>query len=186
MLAEESVHYSLTDPEAYDEWLWTAPIVGDNHVRLGPDKRMFAVPMFHELHCLRNMRTAMVDGLASLSPVRQGHIHHCFNYLRQWALCSADVTLEPGDFMTRNFTTERTGGTYSCLDWTPVYKAVEENWYDWEQYRDLHGLATLEQLSHICFLLICLTLCQLHGLVYVQRSVLIRRAVAHPNGFSQT
>ncbi|OSX65736.1 hypothetical protein POSPLADRAFT_1064473 [Postia placenta MAD-698-R-SB12] len=141
MVAEESIHYSLTNPEAYEEWLWTAPLVGDNHVRLGPDKRMFAVPMFHELHCLRNMRSAMEDGLATLNPVYQGHIHHCFNYLRQWTLCSADVTLEPGDFTTRNFSAERVGGTYECVDWVPVYRMAEDNWDSWERFRDEHGLS---------------------------------------------
>ncbi|KAH9932592.1 uncharacterized protein B0H18DRAFT_31175 [Fomitopsis serialis] len=111
---EESVRYSLSAPEAEDEWLWTAPLVGDNHVRLGPEKRMFAVPMFHELHCLRNIRSAMVDGLDSMGPVGQGHIHHCFNYLRQWTLCEADVSLEPGDFEEKAFIREREGATRVC------------------------------------------------------------------------
>ncbi|CCM04083.1 uncharacterized protein FIBRA_06242 [Fibroporia radiculosa] len=144
MVAEESVHYPLSDSEAHEEWLWTAPLFGDNHVRLGPDKRVFAVPMFHQLHCLRTMREAIEVGLTSLSPGLQGHIHHCFTYLRQWTLCSADVTLEPGDFMTRNFTTERVGGTYNCLDWEPVYRAVEANWIDWIQWRDESGLSPSE------------------------------------------
>ncbi|KZT63704.1 hypothetical protein DAEQUDRAFT_733535 [Daedalea quercina L-15889] len=137
---EESVRYALSSPEAADEWLWTAPLVGDNHVRLGPEKRMFAVPMFHELHCLRNMRTAMVDGLDSMGSVGQGHIHHCFNYLRQWTLCDADVTLEPGDFEERDFERDRLGGTRTCLDWEKAYDAVERNWDEWVQFRDAHGL----------------------------------------------
>ncbi|KZT04281.1 uncharacterized protein LAESUDRAFT_658080, partial [Laetiporus sulphureus 93-53] len=141
LLVEDSVHYSLTAPEAYEEWLWTAPLVGDNHVRLGPEKRMFAVPMCHQLHCLRSIRSALEDGWNSLPPVHQGHIHHCFNYLRQWTLCSADVTLERGDFVARNWTTERTGGFHTCLGWKPVYRAVEQNWLEWEEFRNEHGLS---------------------------------------------
>ena len=141
---EESVRFSLYLPEAADEWLWTAPLVGDNHVRLGPEKRMFAVPMFHELHCIRSMASVMVNGLDSLGPAGQGHIHHCFNYLRQWTLCDADVTLEPGDFEERDFERERESGTRTCLDWEKVYDAVEKNWDEWVQFRDAHGLTPEE------------------------------------------
>ena len=137
---EESVRFSLYLPEAADEWLWTAPLVGDNHVRLGPEKRMFAVPMFHELHCIRSMASVMVNGLDSLGPAGQGHIHHCFNYLRQWTLCDADVTLEPGDFARRNFSEERVGATHVCRDWEPVYDMVDAGWETWEAYRIAHGV----------------------------------------------
>lgn len=139
MQVEESVHYSLTDQEAYAEWLYTAPL-GDNHIRLGPDMRAFAVAMFHELHCLRGIREALEGGLASLPVVQQEHIHHCFNYLRQWILCAADVTLEPGDFMTRNFTTERFGAKHICRDWEPVYDIVNVKWDEWDRFREAHDL----------------------------------------------
>lgn len=129
---EESVHYSLTDPEAYDEWLWTAP-VGDNHLRLGPQYRLFAVPFFHQQHCLRAIRQALDEPFDIHAA---GHFHHCFNYLRQWMLCSADITLEPGNFIQRNFTRERIGATHTCRDWEPIYDFVGERWFDWAEYRD--------------------------------------------------
>ena len=107
---EESARYSITDPEANEEWLWTGPL-GDHHIRLGEDQRAFAVPIFHELHCLRQMRQALANGnFTKLHPALQGHMHHCFIYLRQWTLCAADVTLEPGDFVQKNFTAHRTSG----------------------------------------------------------------------------
>jgi len=140
MVVEDTVHYPLTGREAYDEWLWTAPLVGDNDVRLGPEMRTFAVPMFHELHCLRWLRSTIELGLHNIRPGLQEHMHHCFVYLRQWTLCGADVTLEPGDFATRNFTVETQGGTHTCLDWEPVYRMVEGNWPVWDQYRIEHGL----------------------------------------------
>lgn len=140
MLVEDSVRYSLTDPEAEEEWLWTGPI-GDHDIRLGQDQRAFAVAMFHELHCLRVMRRSLESGsYRRLHPVQQGHIHHCFNYLRQWTLCSADVTLEQGDFAKRNFTTERTGGVHTCHDWEPVYDMVNAGWDKWEEYRLARGV----------------------------------------------
>ncbi|KAF8487758.1 hypothetical protein JB92DRAFT_3090881 [Gautieria morchelliformis] len=139
MTVEESVHYDISQPEAEMEWLYTAPL-GDNDVRLGPERRLFAVAMFHELHCLRGIREALDGGLASLPALLQGHVNHCFNYLRQWTLCGADVTLEPGDFAQRNFTTQRTGATHTCPDWEPVYEMVGANWFEWERFREANGL----------------------------------------------
>jgi len=139
MVVEESNHYSLTDPEAFDEWLWTAP-VGDNHIRLGPHKRMFAVAMVHELHCLRNLRVDIVKGWDKLEASRKIHEKHCLNYIRQWILCHADTTLEPGDWTKRNFTVERIGATHTCRDWRPVFDYIRDNWYEFEDWVEEHGL----------------------------------------------
>ncbi|TFK42239.1 hypothetical protein BDQ12DRAFT_625246, partial [Crucibulum laeve] len=138
MIVQESTHYGISEPEAETEWLWTATI-GDGHVRIGKEKRMFAVAMFHQLHCLRGIRNAMDKGWNSISPARQTHILHCYNYLRQWTLCSADVTLEPGDFTKRNFTTQRHGATHTCIDWKPAYDYMSDKWMEWEEYRVDHN-----------------------------------------------
>ncbi|KAF9055669.1 hypothetical protein BJ165DRAFT_1412204 [Panaeolus papilionaceus] len=143
LVAQESVHYSISDPEANDEWLWTAS-VGDGHVRLGKDERMFAVVAFHELHCLRSMRHAIENGWQSLPKARQRHILHCYNYIRQWTLCAADATLEPGDFMKRNFTKHRTGATHTCVDWVPAYEKMKDKWMEWDQYRISHDIAYID------------------------------------------
>jgi len=141
MLVEESIHFSITDSEAADEWLWTAP-VGDNHVRLGPDQRLFTVAMFHELHCLRNIRAAMVLPASTRLHIQTlGHINHCLNYLREWTLCNADVTLEPGDFTQRNFSVDQVGTSHTCTDWMPLYKLEEKNWLEWKEYRESHNLS---------------------------------------------
>ena len=134
MAVEESVHYPIVGAEAEKEWLWTAA-VGDNHVRLGPQKRTFAVAMFHQLHCLRGIRESLEVGWGTLSQARQAHIHHCFNYIRQWTLCDGDLTLEPGDFAKRNFTVERHGAVHTCRDWDLAYDYMAERWRDWTKFR---------------------------------------------------
>jgi hypothetical protein len=139
MTVQESVHYGVTEPESKDEWLWTATI-GDGHVRLGDKKRMFGVAMFHQLHCLRGMRNALAKGWQHIGPSRKRHIHHCYNYLRQWTLCSTDVTLEPGDFTKRNFTVERQGATHMCIDWQPSYDMMKDKWEEWEEFRIAHEI----------------------------------------------
>jgi len=139
MVVEESVHYPIVGSTAEKEWLWTAAL-GDNHVRLGPEKRMFAVSMFHQLHCLRGIRESLEVGWEGLSRARQGHIHHCFNYIRQWTLCDGDLTLEPGDFTKRNWTVERQGAVHTCRDWDLVYEAMADTWKDWTKFRIEHNI----------------------------------------------
>lgn len=136
LVAEESVHFPMTGPTAHLEWLWTAT-EGNNDVHLGPENRTFTFAMLHELHCLRMIRAAAgEDSPATLhSDPKMHHIRHCFNYLRKWILCSADVTLEPGDFRLRDFETDRLGGTYTCRDWEHVYDVAQRNWNDWREFK---------------------------------------------------
>jgi len=126
MVVEESAHYSLTDPEAGIEWLYTSP-PGTGSVRFGAENRTFFVSMFHELHCLRGFRHHFLGGKHS----DKAHLQHCFNYLRQQILCHADLTLEPGDFTTRNFSENRIGATHTCQDWEAIYDYLTVNWDDW-------------------------------------------------------
>lgn len=138
MTVQESVHFDITAPESQAEWLWTAS-AGDGHVRIGQDKHMFAVAMFHELHCLRAIRGVIENGWDTITHERQGHLLHCFNYIRQYILCAADTTLEPGDFTKRNFTTSRVGATHTCVDWEPLYVMMKEKWDEWDGFRIAHG-----------------------------------------------
>lgn len=124
MELEESVHYSLNNPEAYDEWVYGIPYGGGTY-RVGALNRALVVSKFHQLHCIRTMHKILVEG----GPHQ--HAEHCLRYLREEILCEANTTLEPGDFTTTNFTEKRAGATYVCRDWTQVYKEVEENWRVW-------------------------------------------------------
>jgi len=111
--------------EWQDAWQKTDPH-GVGFVRLGPDSRLFSVTMFHQLHCLRILNHAFTG--AALA-----HVTHCIEYLRHAILCSADTTLESGDFTQRNFARERTGETHVCRDWSQVYNRMERGWSEWQQ-----------------------------------------------------
>ncbi|KAH7918187.1 hypothetical protein BV22DRAFT_1108427 [Leucogyrophana mollusca] len=126
MVVEESVHFSLNAPDAQLEWLATSP-PGTGSIRLGDDNRSFFVSMFHQVHCLRYFRQAVLG-----SPEEE-HVHHCLNYLRQWTLCQSDLTLEQGDFTTRNFTQQREGETHVCRDWNTLFDEVSVNWGEWSK-----------------------------------------------------
>ncbi|KAH9943879.1 hypothetical protein B0H21DRAFT_779556 [Amylocystis lapponica] len=130
LTAENSVRYTVDANESAYEWLWTAP-VGDHNVHLGARHRYFAVGMAHELHCLRRLRGVLqADGI--VEGKERGHSLHCLNYLRQGALCAADATLEPLEFVAPNGSAGRTGGTHVCMDWPAAYEAIADNWNEWQ------------------------------------------------------
>lgn len=138
VVVEESVRYALADPESTAEWYTAFPdTVGP--VRLGSSYRALNVAMYHEIHCLQQFRDVLAR---TRSPVYWRQVQHCLNYLREWSLCQADLTLEPGDFTTRNFTEDRTGSTHVCHDWEPVANAVAANWDSWlPVWRRLHNIS---------------------------------------------
>lgn len=133
MNVEESVYFDVRSPTSEEEWMSTMPY-GKGMLRLGQDHRMFAVTMFHELHCMRYIHGVLT---ATKTPLH-AHLHHCLDYLRQMTLCDADLTLEAGDFMTRNFTEERGGSIHICRDWEAVYDEATMNWISWYKYRKAH------------------------------------------------
>ncbi|KAJ7284606.1 hypothetical protein C8J57DRAFT_1217019 [Mycena rebaudengoi] len=137
MVAEESVHFSLSStPEAKAVW-YAAFYDGDGSVNLGPHHRTFFVSMYHEIHCLQQFR----DTLAERKSFAWGHLHHCLNYMRERALCQADMTLEPGDFRARNFAEDRVGATHICRDWNAVISVVDANWNDWVSvWKEFHNV----------------------------------------------
>ena len=73
-----------------------------------------------------------VDGISEYS---WPHVQHCLNLLHQEALCQADLTLKPGDFVSRNFMEDRLGAMHVCHDWTAVYKELKTNWDEWAMVR---------------------------------------------------
>ncbi|KAK0460963.1 uncharacterized protein EV420DRAFT_169006 [Desarmillaria tabescens] len=137
---EESVHFSLNHPNSHAEWQSILP-TSLGTVVLGPSNRTFAVPMFHELHC-----TVLL--FESFAPDAEkphwGHLKHCMNYIRQWALCRADLTLEPGSFEQRDFLRERVGAMHVCQDWDEVYTYAATNWNKWvRDWITLHGISAV-------------------------------------------
>jgi hypothetical protein len=130
MVVEETVHYPLYGKSAEEEWLSNSPL-GDGNLSHEPTHRALFVSMFHEMHCVRQIRRELEKPLKDR---RLGHSRHCLRYLREVILCQGDLTLEPGDFTMRNFTHERVGSTHVCRDWTQVYDRMRVNSNRWLGY----------------------------------------------------
>lgn len=143
MTFEETVHYPLHGPHADAEWD-TLRRMDSHHgyIRLGPDKRVLAIAMFHELHCVNTLRKALVE--RSHQEASDHHVQHCLNYLRQFFLCAADSTLEPYDFMDRDFKIDTVGVTRQCRDWSVVYAETQRNYVEWQAWLKLNR-------SMVCF-----------------------------------
>jgi hypothetical protein len=131
LTVEESVHYALLGQDSDDEWNAASP-VGKGFVRLGPQDRIFAISMFHELHCLRMINLGL-HGDAMVSPA---HLKHCLGKLRQGILCGSDLTLEPGDFEEREYKAGDIGATHVCKDWSLIYPVVDVNYRRWLNLTD--------------------------------------------------
>ncbi|TFK71059.1 hypothetical protein BDN72DRAFT_794481, partial [Pluteus cervinus] len=130
---EESVHYSIVNPESEKEWLYNTPL-STGGINLGPKNRAFAVSIFHQLHCLRGIRTILANPQDRTGGYGHGHIEHCLTMLRQLTLCKADLTLEPGDFTKTDFSRVRTGSTHVCnRDLEAIYDVVGATWLQWNR-----------------------------------------------------
>ncbi|GME43824.1 hypothetical protein BKCO1_25000117 [Neofusicoccum parvum] len=107
----------------------------------------YAVSAFHQLHCLRTIRSAWfavlergpsvledptgVPGHPSTKKLLGPHITHCFDFIRQALMCFADPTLEP--FLMEDGVTLQPRGssgwgvTHQCRDFNALV--------DWSQER---------------------------------------------------
>lgn len=133
MTVEESVHYQIEGEDGRYDWASIEP-AGWAYVRLGPDRRAFAYVMGHELHCLHRIRISIAEPDNPLGSLN--HARHCLNYLRQWILCTPDLTLEPFDPLERDFETERVGATHVCQNWKALYEFAADNFDQWREFNN--------------------------------------------------
>jgi hypothetical protein len=123
MSSEESIHYQLDTPEADLEWGALVPVNGTIH--LGPEQRPFTISMFHQLRCLDVIRTELLSTRGLDTPLPPSELsRHCFNYLRQTALCRADTTLVQ---VLNPDNAHPFPDVAICNDWEHVYTEVRRN-----------------------------------------------------------
>ncbi|KAK4221318.1 hypothetical protein QBC38DRAFT_134373 [Podospora fimiseda] len=84
----------------------------------------FMMTVFHQLHCLSYLAENYQRGYAGIELTEEvaNHTAHCFNYLRQGIMCSADTTLEgktdagPGE-----------GSEHECADYDALLNWANEH-----------------------------------------------------------
>lgn len=136
MTFQESKRYDFEHPDAPGNWetLFTNHY-GLGFAHLGAYNYRFISGAHHALHCVYTMTHDFSNPDHVAKPSH--HFIHCLTYIRQIALCNADMTLEPGDFMMRNLTVDRTGVTRSCKDWKRLGEWLNDNFKEWVTFNGL-------------------------------------------------
>lgn len=136
MTLQETSHYlfNASDPLSFREWeTLTGYPGGLGRYHLGTDRRSFLATFYHQIHCIRQLNMAVLDKNDKIATPH--HVNHCLQYLRQTMLCKAADTLENGDFMERNFETDRVGPEVMCVDWEAAYSRHEDAWDKFTEWR---------------------------------------------------
>ena len=114
----------IDNPEKYDlpkPYEVAVPVTGPEMSGKGPG---YMVTAFHQLHCLSYLAEHYQQGYGGTNLTEEvaHHTAHCFNYLRQGIMCSADVTLEgktkegPGE-----------GSEHECVDYDALLEWANAN-----------------------------------------------------------
>lgn len=94
-----------------------------------PDQTVFTTSMTHQLHCLFAI-VRVYSGLKSnheLPSDHEWHMIHCFSYLRQAIMCSADMALEGHEttFPDHNGGSDGWDSKHVCRDYDQVISYLE-------------------------------------------------------------
>jgi len=132
-----SVRYSINSSVAEEVWTKSTDIQSGGIVRLGPDRRVFAIAMFHQLHCLDGLSKA----LRSKNQIAlDGHVGHCLNYLRQVFECLADGTEEP--VVQASMLKSQTCAPpfiRECSNWSTLYDFISANYVAFHEFKVKNG-----------------------------------------------
>lgn len=128
--------FPIHGPDAESAWMSIYP-EGFGFVRLGLERRILCVSMFHQLHCVDKMRRALDNPDDPVATIP--HLQHCMNYIRQMVLCASDLTLEPEEYnpVTESRDATGVGVTHTCHDWSAVYDTINDNYAQWIEYWDV-------------------------------------------------
>ncbi|KAG6872027.1 hypothetical protein C0995_013809 [Termitomyces sp. Mi166 len=142
-----SVRYSLNSSVAGEVWFKSTDTTSGGIVRLGPDRRVFAIAMYHQLHCLASLGKALtvMNGTSA-----DGHTGHCLNYLRQVFQCSADATEEP---VVKVSTLKSQGCAPSfirqCSNWGILHDFISANYLAFHEFKVVNGTWSCTGNEHI-------------------------------------
>ncbi|KAK5701749.1 hypothetical protein LTR97_004567 [Elasticomyces elasticus] len=93
--------------------------------------QIYDISVFHQLHCLANIRRHLFAMKTALDEVDQhelsahalqphdDHVYHCLDYIRQALMCAGDMTIEWPRTETdgSKFAVDGWGITHECKDW---------------------------------------------------------------------
>ena len=133
-----SVRYSLNSSVREEVWTKSTDTKSGGMVRLGPDRRVFAIAMYHQLHCLAGLSKALTT--TNRTSASDGHVGHCLNYLRQVFECSADATEEPV-VEASMLKSEGCAPPFirQCSNWGTLYDYISANYLAFHEFKVKNG-----------------------------------------------
>jgi hypothetical protein len=116
-----------------------------------PWGEIFSVTLFHQLHCLAEIRKyywLILDGILSddletfeevkgkarmLAMNGGEHVNHCIDYIRQGIMCSGDMAMEwPKEEKDgRRIAVDGWGVPHECKSWDSISNYMEANHFNW-------------------------------------------------------
>ncbi|KAK7028988.1 hypothetical protein VNI00_014698 [Paramarasmius palmivorus] len=97
---------------------------------------MIALDVFHQLHCLNEMRKAMYPEYYPVTPegIHTPHMRHCISSLRQSLMCSADITPIVWQWSERSKAAkERSDVIHTCRNFDRIRDWARDHFLDHQQ-----------------------------------------------------
>jgi hypothetical protein len=143
-----SVRYSLNSSVTEEVWTKSTDTKSGGMIRLGPDRRVFAIAMYHQLHCLAGLSKALTA--TNRTSASDGHVGHCLNYLRQVFECSADATEEPV-VEASMLKSEGCAPPFirQCSNWGTLYDYISANYLAFHEFKVKNGSWSCTGHEHI-------------------------------------
>ncbi|ESK95529.1 hypothetical protein Moror_12715 [Moniliophthora roreri MCA 2997] len=97
---------------------------------------MIALDVFHQLHCLNEMRKAMYPEYYPVTPegIHTPHMRHCISSLRQSLMCSSDITPIVWQWSERSKAAkERSDVVHTCRNFDKIRDWAHDHFLDHQQ-----------------------------------------------------
>ncbi|KAI9687652.1 MAG: hypothetical protein M1820_010423 [Bogoriella megaspora] len=122
-----------------------------------PYGTIFSVALFHQLHCLGQLRkyywmlldgvvaldqsvdTTIFDIVKELNGEHGRHVTHCFDYLRQSVMCAGDMSMEwpRTEPDGRRFAVDGWGIPHECKTWDYIHEYMEKNHFNMSTNKEI-------------------------------------------------
>ncbi|KAL0071714.1 hypothetical protein AAF712_000636, partial [Marasmius tenuissimus] len=108
----------------------TYPVLGEE------DHYMIALDVFHQLHCLNQMRKAMYPEHYPNTPegIHTPHMRHCISSIRQSLMCSADISPIVWQWSEKSHAAkERSDVVHTCRNFDKIKEWARAHLLDHQQ-----------------------------------------------------
>lgn len=131
MVFKADIYYGMSSDKEWESLMPSGYHSG--FIRLNASSSPFEPSLYHQLHCLNNLRKIYMGPSWAGDDIKEWHVKHCLNFIFRAVLCNGDTTLEPSFQYELNDgrlipATHGVNVTHRCRDWTVVRSFAEGNY----------------------------------------------------------